>query len=62
MNAICTLQLQIKECLESAKEVVKYYRNKTVMHGLLDNARKYVKVSNVLLQIPSQLSSVSLLS
>ena len=37
--------LQIKECIEAAKEVVKYFKNKTAVHGLLDKARKHVKVS-----------------
>ena len=41
------------ECLESAKEVVRYFRFKTPVHALLDKARKHVKVSGMVLQIAS---------
>lgn len=37
--------LQVAECLGSAKDIVKYFRNKTLVNGLLDKARKHVKVS-----------------
>ena len=30
--------------MDSAREVVKYFKNKTLVHGLLDKARKHVKV------------------
>ena len=45
--------LQIKECIEAAKEVVKYFKNKTAVHSLLDKARKHVKVSVLALQCQS---------
>ena len=45
--------LQIKECIEAAKEVVKYFKNKMAVHGLLNKARKHVKVSVLMLQCPS---------
>ena len=44
------LPFQIAECIDSAKGVVKYFKNKTVVHGLLGKARKHVKVSPMLLQ------------
>ena len=39
------LQVQIKECIDNARDVVKYFKNKTVVHSLLDRARQHVKVS-----------------
>ena len=48
--------MQIQECLESAKEVVKYFRNKTLVHAELDKARKHVKVSGMVLLIASCMS------
>ena len=50
---ILLIYLQIKECIEAAKEVVKYFKNKTAVHGLLDKARKHVKVSVLVLQCQS---------
>ena len=47
------LQLQIKDCIDSAKDVVKFFKHKTVVHSLLDKARKHVKVSPTVLQIAS---------
>lgn len=44
------IRVQVKECIDSAREVVKYFKNKTVVHSLLDKARKHVKVSFQVLQ------------
>ena len=34
----------MKDCIDNANEVVKYFKNMTVVHGLLDRAREHVKV------------------
>ena len=44
-HCLFIVPLQFAECLGSAKDIVKYFKNKTVVHGLLDKARKHVKVS-----------------
>ena len=39
--------MQVKECIDSGRDVVKYFKNKTVVHSLLDKARQHVKVKHI---------------
>ena len=38
--------------MDAGKEVVKYFKYKTAVHGLLDKAREHVEVSSMVLQLP----------
>ena len=42
------MHMQIKDCIDSAKDAEKYFKKKTVVHGSLDKARDHVKVVPVI--------------